>query len=145
MPEHYQLLLTQNKSFQDKLDDLLARLAKVDGVRLSKRRLVHAGVTSIRNATFEDVIRWDSMLELFNGRSHPNHPPKHAAVQIDRAYADLARLKSAQIAVAHNFRRPTRNYIHFGLMSLSDSTSEEFDILIRASIVFDDSARKADT
>ena len=141
MKDFYQLILTIDPSFQRMIDELIARLALVPKVRVSKKRLVHAGVSSLRNASLEELQAFDAKLTLLNDKKHPSYPPKHAAIQVDRIFADLARLKSASMAVSDNFRRSTRHFLHYGIISLTECSDNEFEILINASVTIENSSR----
>lgn len=131
MNEFYQLTLSANAAFQLLLSSQLARLEMIPDVRASKRRLVHAGILSLRSSTKADLEALDN--DLIVSKPERGKKPKHQVIQVDRVFSDLARLISATAAVGLGYRGHTRHFMHLGLVSMSICTDEEFQTLICAS------------
>ena len=131
MNEFYQLTLSANADFQLLVSSQLARLEMIPDVRSSKRRLVHAGVLSLRSSTKAELE--DLAKDLIISKAERGKKPKHQVIQVDRVFSDLARLISATAAVDLGYRGHTRHFMHLGLVSMSTCDDEDFQTLIYAS------------
>jgi len=131
MNESYQLTLSADEDFQSLIDTLYARLSILPNIRVSKRRIVNAGILSLRTAEIGEIADLASRVNIPNTKVVKNL--KHKVIQVDLPFADLARFVGARMAVEHGFRKHTRYFMHYGIMSLADCTDEQFEFLVRAS------------
>lgn len=135
MNEFYQLALSTNGDFQHLISTQLARLELIPDIRSSKRRLVHAGILSLRTSDKETLSALSA--KLIMEKSPRGVKVKHQVIQVDQIFADLARYISASAAVELGFRKTTRVFMHLALISLTTCTDSEFSALVYASEAYE--------
>jgi len=144
MTNIYQLVLSVDQSFQDKIDIIYARLATVAGreradgriapVRSSKKRIVHAGVIALDYLSKNEIVFLSKKVRILNKADAPRVLAKHTAVEIHKRFARMANAKASNLALYFNFDHSPRDLMHYGIVSLAEQTDDAFEFLVHASI-----------
>jgi len=144
MNDTYQLILSVDQDFQTSVDQSLGRLTSVAGVRrrdgrlepirASKKRIAHAGIMALDSLSLAQLTTLSMHVKVIDKKEAPDYIAKHRAVEVQKRFARMARLKSASLALRFNFHYSTRHFIHYGIASLTEQTDSAFQALIHQSI-----------
>lgn len=144
MTDKYQLVFSVDEHFQESIDNSLSRLATIrkrtlpDGrrkpVRASKKCITHAGIMALDYLPVDALIALSGKMKIVNKQDVPDADPKHTAVELQKTFARMARLRSATLAVRFSYERSTKDLMHYGILSLQDLTDDAFEQLVHLSI-----------